>query len=340
LTGTPDEAGTRGIASAMKMVNRRFGALINVAGLILVWLVIFLIFARLAPQGWVSRENIELIFRQSAIVCMAALGATLIIVSGGIDLSIGSVVALSSVAIAIALKAGQGPWVALLAGVVAGTLCGLWNGLLVTKLKVGPFIVTLGSLLLFRGIAKGIAHEQSVYPPVPGTWLNNVLARLGDTEQWRLVPTGVWVTLGFAVLVSLLLTRTVFGRHVVAIGSNESAARLCGVPVSRVKLLVFVLGGLFAGLAGLMQFSRLTVGDPTVAAGLELDVIAAVVIGGASLSGGQGTILGSLLGAFIMATIRTGTTQISLPNWIQEIVTGLIIVAAVALDRLRDRGTS
>jgi hypothetical protein len=139
------------------------------------------------------------------------------------------------------------------------------------------------------------------------------------------------------VAVALLLRYTRFGLHVFAVGSNEATARLCGVPVGRVKVLVYTLGGAFAGVAGLLQFSRLTVGDPTVAAGTELDVIAAVVIGGGSLSGGQGTVTGSLLGALIMSTIRAGCSQMGLPNWVQEIVTGTIIVTAVTLDQLRHR---
>lgn len=318
-------------------MSKRFAAVINAGGLIIAWIVIFFIFAHFAKnrESFLSRGTLELIARQSTIVCMAALGTTLIIVAGGIDLSIGSVVAFSAVAIAIGLMSHLNPLLALLLGVGAGALSGLWNGFLVTRLKVGPFIVTLGSLLLFRGIAKGLAHEQSIYPPA--TWLNSILATLGPDEQWKIAPAGVWLTIIFAILVSLLLKRTVFGRHIVAIGSNEAAARLCGVPVTRVKVLVYILGGLFAGLAGVMQYSRLTVGDPTVAVGLELDVIAAVVIGGASLSGGQGTIFGSLLGAIIMATISTGCTQINLDTWVQNVVTGLIIVAAVALDRLRTK---
>jgi ribose/xylose/arabinose/galactoside ABC-type transport system permease subunit len=138
-----------------------------------------------------------------------------------------------------------------------------------------------------------------------------------------------------AIVASLILNRTVFGRNVIAVGGNEEAARLCGIGVAATRTWVFALGGLFTGLAGLMQFSRLTVGDPTVAQGLELDVIAAVVIGGGSLSGGQRSIAGSLLGAIIMSTIRAGTSQMGLPNWVQEIVTGAIIVVAVALDRWR-----
>jgi len=152
-----------------------------------------------------------------------------------------------------------------------------------------------------------------------------------------LVPPGVWLLLLLAVFVAFLLRYTRFGRHVRAVGSNELTARLCGVPVERIKLLVYTLGAGFAGMAGLMQFSRLTVGDPTVAVGAELDVIAAVVIGGGSLSGGEGSVLGSLVGALIMTVIRSGCSQMGLPNWVQEMVTGAIIVLAVTLDRLRHR---
>jgi len=291
-----------------------------------------IVFGSINPNFW-SATNLANVSRQMSILALLSLGQTFAILSGGIDLSVGSVVALVTVTIAASLKAGVAPWTALFIGLGAGVVSGLLNGALVTKLKVGPFIVTLGTLLVIRGIAKGISHENSIYPP--DSWLNDLLARLSPAESWKLVPIGVWLTLVFAILVSLLMRRTRFGRHIVAIGSNEAAARLCGVPVGRVRLAVYVLGGLFFGLAGLMQFSRLTVGDPTAATGLELDVIAAVVIGGASLAGGQGSILGSLLGAFIMTTISAGCAQMSYPNWVQQIVTGTIIIGAVALDKLR-----
>ncbi|AIE87851.1 ABC transporter permease [Fimbriimonas ginsengisoli] len=311
----------------------RFSSALNVAGLVIAWLLVFGFFSFKKPQTFPTADNLGLLARQTTIVSLAALGMTLIIVSGGIDLSVGSVVALVTVVIAKTLKDGHGPWLALFLGLVAGALAGLLNGTLVTKLKVGPFIVTLGSLLIIRGIAKGVADDQKIDAPL--NWLSDLLARLPKNETWKIFPIGVWLMLALAVLVSLLMKRTRFGRHVVAVGSNEAAARLCGVPVGRVRLAVYVLGGLFFGLAGLMLFSRLTVGDPTAANGLELDVIAAVVIGGASLSGGQGSIVGSLLGAFIMTTISAGCAQMFLPNWVQQMVTGAIIIGAVALDKLR-----
>jgi ribose/xylose/arabinose/galactoside ABC-type transport system permease subunit len=309
----------------------------NFAGLVAAWVVIFAVIWWQVPS-FASLRNLELLARQSTIVALAALGMTYVIVSGAIDLSVGSIVALVTVAVAWCLRAGYDPLLALLGGVAIGALCGLANGFVITRLKVTPFIVTLGALLIFRGAAKGIAHEQKIDPPA--SWLPDMLAVLPADKRWMIFPSGVWLMVISAVLASFVLTRTRFGRHVVAVGSNENAARLCGVRVENVRLAVFVIMGLFAALAGLMQFSRLTVGDPTVAVGLELDVIAAVVIGGASLAGGQGSILGSLLGAFIMATIRAGGSQMGLPNWVQEIVTGAIIVLAVGLDRLRVRRSS
>jgi ribose/xylose/arabinose/galactoside ABC-type transport system permease subunit len=266
---------------------------------------------------------------------------TLIIISGGIDLSVGSLVALSTVVIAWSLSGAGRGMSRLLAAGTGVAVCGAagWvNGFLVTRLRVVPFIVTLGSMLLIRGAAKGLAHEQKI--DAPETWLNGLLASLGSGERGWLMPPGVWGLVLLAVAMAFVLRYTRLGRHTFAIGSNEQTARLCGVAVDGVKRWLYTLGGLFGGLAGVMQFSRLTVGDPTVAVGLELDVIAAVVIGGGSLSGGEGSILGSLVGALIMSVIRSGCTQMGLPNWVQEILTGLIIIAAVALDRLRHRSST
>jgi ribose/xylose/arabinose/galactoside ABC-type transport system permease subunit len=313
-------------------------AWLNTLGPVLALVALYGLFAAIAPASFRSLRNLETIARQTTIVGTAALGMTLVIISGGIDLSVGSIVALSTVVIAALLQMGLGPLPAALGGLAAGALCGLVNGTLITRLKVAPFIVTLGMLLVLRGVAKGVADQQKI--DAPATWLNELVAAMRPGMRWMIVPPGVWLMILLAVAVAVLLRSTRLGRHIFAIGSNEETARLCGVRVERVKTIVYSTSAGLAGLAGLMQFSRLTVGDPTVAVGLELDVIAAVVIGGGSLSGGEGSVLGTMVGALIMSLIRSGCSQMGLPNWVQEIVTGAIIVTAVALDRLRHRRTA
>jgi ribose transport system permease protein len=278
--------------------------------------------------------NFKSVATQSVIVALGALGMTLIIISGGIDLSAASNIALSSVIAAFAVNAGLPPLVALVLGVLTGGLVGLGNGALVTRLRLVPFIVTLGMMGIARGAAKWIAGNQKIDAPM--TWVNELMAK-SPRPSWLLLAPGVWIVILFAVAMAVLLKYTVFGRHVFAVGSNEATARLCGIRTDRVKVLVYAISGLFCGLSGVMEFSRLTVGDPTVAVGLELDIIAAVVIGGGSLSGGEGSILGTMIGVLIMSFLRNGCTMMGWPNYIQEIIIGAIIVIAVALDRLRHR---
>ncbi len=354
----------------------RLGPLI---GLVFVWTL----FATLKWNTFVTVENTKIMLLQTSVVGIAALGATIIIVSGGIDLSVGSVIALGTVTTALFLKAGGGaaaaqhpvlwPALAIVVTVSAAALCGAAIGMMVTghggrvaaaflgaavvfwlrksgwpaalagggvvfalllaldryllgKIELSPFIVTLGMLGIVRGLAEGMADQQMVR--APATWLNGLLAM-------RSMPPGVVMMLALAAFTAGLLRYTKFGRHVFAIGSSELTARLCGVPVERTKLLIYAAGVAFAGVAGLLQFSYLQMGDPTTAPGYELNVIAAVVIGGGSLAGGQGSVLGSIIGALIMTVVANGCNKIGLDPWIQKIVTGAIIVTAVALDRLR-----
>jgi ribose transport system permease protein len=294
-------------------------------------LAVYAFFAAVSFDRFVDWGNTTIMLQQTAVIGMGAIGMTLIIVSGGIDLSFGSIIAICSIVVALLLQAGVPPALAAVAAVAAGMAAGTTTGLLVTRLRLTPFIVTLGMMGVLRGAAKGLAGEQPIYPEE--TWLNGLM-QLGT----QALPGGVWLMLGMALLVGGVLRYTRFGRHVFAIGSNEATAHLCGVPVLRTKLLIYAIGAGFAGLAGLLQFAYLTGGDPTTAVGLELNIIAAVVIGGASLSGGQGTILGTLLGALIMTVVNNGCTKLDMPNWVQEIVTGGIIVTAVTIDRLRQRG--
>ena len=286
------------------------------------------------PDQYLSVRNFRIVVAQTVIVALGAIGMTMIIVSGGIDLSVGSVIALTGVVTAICIRDGASPLTAVLYSVLAGGAVGVFNGLLITQLRVIPFIATLGTLGMARGVAKWIAGQQTVN--APPTWVNE-LAVTFPQPDWLLVAPGVWLTALLAVAVALVLRYTVFGRRVFAIGSNEAAARACGIPVDRLKIWIYGLAGLLFGLSGVMQMSRLRQGDPTVAIGTELDVIAAVVIGGGSLNGGVGTILGSMIGATIMAVLRNGSQQMGWPNYVQEIIIGAIIVVAVAVDGWRSR---
>ena len=287
------------------------------AGPFLGLLVVVVLFSVPAEtrEFFLTYHNFKTIFTQTVIVAIGALGMTMIIVSGGIDLSVGSSIAFTSV---IGPQLIQKGWVAaptLFAMLLSGALIGLVNGAAIAALRLVPFIITLGALGVWRGSAKWLADNQTV--------------------NYDALPAGVWVSLVLAVFTSLLLRNTVFGRHVFALGSNEATARLCGIPTTRLKIGIYALAGAFFGLAGVFQLSRLRQGDPTVAVGLELDIIASVIIGGASLSGGVGTVLGSMIGALIMAVLRNGSQLMGWPTYFQEIIIGLVIIVAVLVDRLR-----
>ncbi|HWW02679.1 MAG TPA: ABC transporter permease [Candidatus Acidoferrum sp.] len=284
---------------------------------------------------FLTGANFKIILTQTVIVAVGTLGMTIIIVSGGIDLSVGSVVALASVVGASVLAKGQSSWLAAGLSVAVGVGVGLLNGLVIGGLRMMPFIVTLGMMGVARGAAKWLAGNQTV--SAPDSPLNSIMD-LKDPTHLFPVPLGVWLTLGLALVMGVVMRRTVFGRYIFALGSNETAARLCGIRVQLQKVIIYSVAGIFFGLAGLMQFSRLTQGDPTVAIGLELDIIAAVVIGGASLSGGSGSILGSMIGALTMAVLRNGSNQMGWPTYMQEIIIGVVIIIAVGVDRLRQSG--
>ncbi|MBL1216270.1 MAG: ABC transporter permease [Planctomycetes bacterium] len=360
-----------------------------VLGLACVWVFFAVVEHRTAQASglqpsFMSWHNQLLILLQTAVVGTAAIGATLIIISGGIDLSVGSTIALVTMVVAWLLRIGMPAPFAAFGGIYAGVICGLiigsavighlgrcaaiaagvvlgawafWLGAgvigtiviiavvsfvlfqldrrFIPNVKLAPFIVTLGMWGVLRGVAKGFGNSQPIYPG-SDSWLSNLMH---DTPfgMKGLPVYGVWLLLIVAGLAVLVLKFTRFGRHVYAVGSNEQTARLCGVHISRTKMMIYGIGIGCAGLAGLLQFSFLQMGDPSTAEGYELKVIAAVVIGGASLAGGEGSIIGTLVGALIMSVIDSGCGALHLDNWIQEVVTGIIIVLAVAIDRLRRR---
>lgn len=301
-------------------------------------LFVFVFFAVLAPSEFVSFYNIKTILTQSVIVGIAALGMTYVIISRGIDLSAGSQIALGTVVVAVILaNTGDSPglWAPIMAGAAGIATCalvGYVSAFFVTKFNIVPFIVTLGTMQIARGVGKWIALEQTV--PAPENWLNTLM--LIDPEpSWLLFAPGIWIALLLMGISSVLLRRTIFGRYVFAIGSNEQTARLCGVNVHRYKIIIYTLCGMLTGVAAVMQFSSLTIGDPTSAIGLELDIIAAVVIGGGSLNGGEGSAVGSMIGALLMAVLRNGCNMLGVPTFVQEIIIGAIIVGAVLVDQVR-----
>jgi ribose/xylose/arabinose/galactoside ABC-type transport system permease subunit len=347
------------VSSVAPLSSRPWTAWLNALGPLFGLILVYGFFAIFGPPTFATSSTLIAMANQTVVVGIASLGMTLIIIAGGIDLSVGSMVALVTVVVAwvvqvqgtytlfghsyelpVMLEAYPRLWplVAAVVGILAGGLCGLFNGSLISLFRVVPFIITLGTLLIFRGRAIEMAHEQKIDADL--SWLNDLLGTLPAYLKWMVIAPGIWTLILLSLLVAGLLRYTRLGRHIFAIGSNEQTARLCGIAVNRVKIIVYTLGGLLTGVAGVMQFSRLTVGDPTVAVGLELDVIAAVVIGGASLNGGEGSIIGTVIGALIMTTIRIGCTYMQLSNPIQLQVTGAIIIVAVALDRLRHRRSS
>jgi len=307
---------------------------LNALGPLLALILIWGLFYTFGNQAIGSSEGIESIVQQTVVIGIAAIGMTFIIISAGIDLSIGSAIALCSVIGAKMAMAGSSPTVVSIVTLLTGAVIGLSIGLLVVRAKLIPFITTLGTLLILRGIALGLANSQPINAQ-EANWLRFWLNSLPENMRWLIIPPGGWLMIVLAALAAGVLRFTVFGRHVFAVGSNEQTARLCGVAVDRIKLYVYMIGGAFAALSGLMLVSYQGQGDPTGATGYELDIIAAVVIGGASLSGGVGSVFGSLIGALIMTVIRTGCTLNGIDESTTRIITGTIIVAAVAIDRLR-----
>ncbi len=297
---------------------------------------VYLLFVGLSPGTFARPANLVTMARQTAVVGVAASGMTIVIILGGIDLAVGSTVALTTVVVASLLKAGLGAWAAAAVGIAVAAATGTVSGALVARLGITPFIVTLGSMSVLRGVAKGLAREQKI--DVDPAGLDSLAAALPPSKSFLVFPPAVWIAIAVALGAAALVRRTRFGRHVVAIGSSEEAARLCGVDVGTAKVLVYTLSAALAGLAGVIEFGTLTVGDPTDSIGLELTVIAAVVIGGGSLSGGRGSVAGALIGGLLMTVIKTGCTHLGLPNWVEEVIAGGIIVTAVAIDQARRKG--
>lgn len=353
-TADPNRKSSAALATVMGAADIRAWRLmrrtLTAAGPLVALLVVIAFFAIAdAMQGgvgnFVSVGSVRLVGVQSVKVAIAALGMTLIIIAGGIDLSAGTAAALSGCVAAYALRQGLSIQSAMATAVLSGALCGLLNGMLISFLKLVPFIITLGTMTIFLGIGKTIAEDGGTIRPPTGSipeWMDRMVTQFPD-PLWIYEPVlpnfgwGVWLVMSLAILVALLLYQTVFGRHIFAIGSSEPTARLCGVAVTRTKLAIYTLAGAFIGLAGVVDLARLGKGDATAGLGLELEIIAAVVIGGGSLAGGRGSVFGTLCGVLIVRVINQGSTALGLENQIENILLGVIIITAVAVDRLRQK---
>jgi ribose transport system permease protein len=293
-------------------------------------LIVLFVSLSIASPYFLTAGNLASVARQTAVFNTMALGMTIVIVSGGIDLSVGSILGLSGLIGTMALERGYPIPVGVLIGLLVGTACGLANGAMVTRLRIPPFVVTLGTLGIFRGLALIISNGLPVHRIPPG------FAFLGEGNVLG-VPFVVWMLVICAVAVHVILEHTRLGRYAFAIGSNKVAAIYAGIPVDFHVTAVYAIGGTLTGLAGMVEASRLMTGQPTAGQGYELQAIAAVVIGGGSLNGGEGSVVGTLIGAFIMGLLSNGADLLNISNYWQQVIIGSVIILAVTLDELRKR---
>ena len=307
--------------------------LLPFAGLLLVVVVLSL----RVPDTFLTLDNFLNVFRRSSVNAILAVGMTAIIISGGIDLSIGSMLALAGMTGAWTMQHFGGDnltpqvmWLGTFAGIIAGTLAGFLNGALINGLKLPPFILTLGTMSAFRGISYVMNDGQPYNVPA--------YKFLGDGQVFGM-SVSVVIAVVIVLIASVILKHTTLGRYTYAIGANRTAALFSGVDVTRNLIVIYTLSGMLVGVAAMIATSRTVSAQPTAGIGLELDIIAAVVIGGASLNGGRGTILGTIIGTLLISFLRNGCTLVGIPTNVQLIVIGVIIIIAVSVDQLA-RGKS
>jgi ribose transport system permease protein len=292
--------------------------------------LLFVLLSVLSPY-FLTVENLSSVARQTAVINIIAIGMTLVIISGGIDLSVGSVLAFSGVCGTLLMERGVGVTASTLLGTLSGVAWGLVNGLIVTQFRVPPFIATLGTMGMTRGFTLLMTDG------IPVTSIPKSFGRLGDGNLLTVVPVPVVVLLGIGLMMSCILRYTRLGRYAYAMGGNRQSAYLSGINLTSYTLVIYSMLGALTGLAGMIEASRLVTGQPTAGEGYELRVIAAVVIGGGSLNGGVGTVLGTTIGAFIMSLLNNGCNLLGISPFIQQILIGGIIILAVAADEFRRR---
>lgn len=291
-------------------------------------LILLIIVVSILNPSFLDLSNLLNLLRQISINGLIAFGMTFIILTGGIDLSVGSILALSSAFIALMITSGVDPIIALIIGVLIGFVLGAVNGLLVTKGNMAPFIATLATMTIFRGLTLVITD-------------GNPITNLGDSYLFQLFGKGYFIGIPVPavtmiivfVILLIILQKTTFGRHTYAIGGNEVAAKISGIKVNKIKILIYGISGLMSALAGGILTSRLNSAQPTAGTSYELDAIAAVVLGGTSLTGGKGRIVGTLIGVLIIGVLNNGLNLLGVSSFYQQVVKGVVILIAVLIDR-------
>ncbi len=294
-------------------------------------LLLMVLFFSLTSRYFFTLDNLLTIGLQTAVIGIIAVGMTYVIITGGIDLSVGSILAFSGMITGLTMQKGMPMVPAIVCGLAAGTACGLANGLFISKAHIPPFISTLGLMMTLRGLSLTLTNGQPIFIDVAAYEAISGGRILG-------VPNPVWYFFAISILFGFVLKRTVIGKTIYAIGSNEEAARLSGVNVIKTKLFVYGFSGFLCAVSGIILSSRLISAQPTEGGGYELEAIAAVVIGGASLSGGSGTIIGTVIGAFIMSTLRNGLNMLNVSGFWQQVTIGLVVLLAVFIDQRRKKG--
>src|ERR1700730_13832909 len=295
-------------------------------------LIILFVALAIASPHFLTSTNLSSVVRQTAVINIMALGMTMIIITGGIDLSVGAILAMGGLLGTMAMEKGLSIPAGVLIGILTGLACGFANGIMITGLRIEPFIVTLGTLGIFRGTTLIISNGLPVHR------IPQQFSFLGEGNLLG-VPFVLWILVVCAIVTQVLLEPTRLGRYTFAIGSNREAAIYAGIPVKFHMTAVYAIGGMLTGLAGMIEASRLMTGQPTAGQGYELQAIAAVVIGGGSLHGGEGSVIGTLIGAFIMGLLSNGSDLLGVSPYVQQAIIGAVIILAVTLDELRKRRT-
>jgi ribose transport system permease protein len=297
------------------------------------FVVLFILFSIVAKNFFTMRNVLTLALQTSTVTLMG-VGVTFTIITGGIDLSIGSVIALTGTMAVIAANAGMPIWLSMVIGLLTGVLCGFLNGLMITGLKIPPFIATLGMMMVARGFVLTITNAMS--KPAPdafGALGNNTLFNMG--RQFPGVGYPVFIMIVVAIIFGFVLRKTRIGRYTYAIGSNEEAARLSGIKVSKIKVTAYMISGFCAAFAGIILASRMVVSQPNGGISYELNAIASSVIGGTSLMGGIGTVGGAVIGSFIIGILTVGLTMSGTSYFVQQIAIGLVVIGSVSIDQIR-----